>query len=139
MKIILNENRKYILRFLRGEDVIAELKRFSEERKIGAAFFYGIGAAREVILSRYNLEKKKYEDSELREMLEIATISGNVSTRSGEIVIHAHGVFGDKEKRARAGHVKRCVVSATCELFLEAFSGEIKRVFDDKSGLNLLD
>jgi len=70
--------------------------------------------------------------------MEIAAISGNAAQKSGEIVIHCHGVFSDSEMKPVAGHVKKLAVLATCEIFLEKADGRAEREYDGKTGLNLL-
>ena len=52
MKIILHDNSTYILRFDRGEDVIAGLKEFCREKDIQAGLLTALGAAEEVELAR---------------------------------------------------------------------------------------
>jgi predicted DNA-binding protein with PD1-like motif len=53
-------------------------------------------------------------------------------------VIHAHGVFADREYQTVGGHVKELIVSATSEVHLTKLVGEIKRAYDATTGLNLM-
>ncbi|MBI4159907.1 DNA-binding protein [Candidatus Wolfebacteria bacterium] len=177
MKLILHDNRRYVLRFDKGDEAIEGLAQFAEQEKINAAAFWGIGAAQGTTLSYYDLNQKKYQDKELNERLEIASLIGNVATmrdtpsvipakagiqmqqsldpwippppgygragqseddNMGKVVIHAHGSFSDKEMKVVAGHVKRLVVSATCEIFLTAMDGKLEREYSEEIGLNLL-
>lgn len=138
MKLLVQDNNIALLRFDRGEEVIAGLTTYCQEQHITAASFYALGAAGEVVLSFYNLEEKRYEDHTLTEDLEIASMLGNVSKMDDNYVIHTHGVFGKQDLTTVGGHIKKLLVSATCEVTLTTFSGELKRAFDSETGLNLL-
>lgn len=138
MKIILHEKDKYLLRFDFGEDVIAELKKFFEQNKIGAAALQGVGATDDLLLSYYNGETKEFEDHEYSEDMEITSLMGNVSQFKSETIIHLHGTFGTQTMRAIAGHVKKLVVSVTCEMAVTVFEGKAERAHDNRTNLNLL-
>lgn len=139
MQIILQENNIYVLRFDRDEEVIEALGGFAAGKNITAGFFFGIGACDETILSFYDIDKKEYIDQNIKEHLEIANLSGNIAVLDGKTVIHSHGVFSDSTMRAYAGHVKKLVVSATCEVVLKKMDGEMKRAMNKDIGLNLLE
>lgn len=138
MKIILQDKNQYTLRFDKGEDVIVGLKNFCVEKGVHAAGFSGIGACQDIILSFYNLPEKRYEDRESKENLEIVNFTGNVAKLNNEIMIHAHGSFANKNSQIAGGHVRKLVVSATCEVFLTVFDGVIERGYDEGTGLNLM-
>jgi len=139
MKKILQESRRYILRFDLGEDVIESLKNFCREEKIGSGFISGIGAVSEVLLGLYDLENKKYIDNPVIKNMEIASFSGNISVFGGEPVIHAHGVFSDEKSVCVGGHVKKMIVAATCEVFMIKLDKDIVRVKNEKIGINLME
>lgn len=138
MKIISKENNIYLLRFSRDEEIVAGLANFCAMEHIGAGFFSGVGMAREVILSWYNLDKKEYTDQEVKEGMEIIALSGNVSKMQGKIIVHCHGGFSDATMTVRAGHVKKLIVSATCEIVFQSLGSRIEREYDEEIGLNLL-
>lgn len=138
MQKILAENSKFILRFDRGEDVIEKLKGFCAENQIGSGYFSVIGAVKGLILSFYDLEKKEFIDKEYDDYLEIASFTGNIAVKDSEVVVHSHGVFSDRELKTIGGHVKKMIVSATCELVLEKFEQKTEREYDEETGLNLL-
>jgi hypothetical protein len=138
MKIILHDGKKYVLRCDRYEDVIEELKKFCRAKKINAAGFWAIGAAAEVELAHYDVDKKRYSNKVLRQKLEIDSLIGNIAMMDGRVIIHAHGVFSDLAMQAAAGHVNRLIVAATCEIFLDVSKGKIRRQYDKETGLNLI-
>jgi len=138
MKIILKDGKKFILRFDRGEELIEELKKFCLAKKIKAAFFSAIGAASQVELAHYDIDKKRYSNKIIRQKLEIDSLLGNTTLMDGKIIVHGHGVFSDQTMQAQAGHVNRLTIAATCEIFLEVLRGGVKRKYDEKTGLNLM-
>ncbi|MDD4351730.1 MAG: DNA-binding protein [Candidatus Gracilibacteria bacterium] len=128
MKLIKDHNSQYVLRIDKGEDVLEQIKSFCTEKKIGAAFFYGIGATDNCSLCCYEIEKGIYHDQELKGHREIVNLIGNVTKKDGEVMIHAHAGVADQTLQVIGGHVKKMQVSWTCEVFLQVFPGEIKKI-----------
>lgn len=138
MHVILQEKEKYILRFDLEEEVVGGLIEFAQVEKIDAAHFTAIGASGEILLSSYNLESKQYEDRSIQEDLEITGMVGNIALMENKLIIHAHGTFSRKDFSVIGGHVKKLIVSATCEVHLTRLSGKMERVYNEQTGLNLL-
>ena len=139
MRIILREASDYVLEFDAGEEVIGTLRGFCEKEKITSGFFSAIGASKELVLSYYSLEAKNYEDYPIRELpLEIVSLIGNVALLNNIVIVHAHGSFSDIALSVEAGHVKRLIVSTTCEMHFKAFHDKTQRKYDDATGLNLM-
>lgn len=138
MRVILRQNKQRILRFDKGDDVPVVLVEFCKENKITAGFFSGLGASGEITISYYDLEKQEYLDLQKKEDLEIVSLTGNIAVMGEKTLIHAHGVFSDRNFTTVAGHVKQLIVSATCELHLTILPGVIQREYDEATGLNLM-
>ncbi len=138
MKIIIQSKNKYILRYDKGEEVITDLINFCENQDIEAGFFFGIGAAEKVTISFYDTDIKEYKDEMIEEKVEIVNLLGNIAKMGDKIIIHCHGAFSGQNMQLRGGHVKKLVVSATCEIFLENFDVNIEREFSPEIGLNLM-
>lgn len=139
MKIILHQNNTYVVRFDRGEEVMEGLQRFCEERNIEAGSFSAIGAAKEFTVSYYDVARKEYKDKHITEGYEIVGVLGNVTRMENKTIIHAHGCFSDVNMQVVAGHIKKLVVAATCEVSLHAVPGTIKRTYSPEIGLNLME
>jgi predicted DNA-binding protein with PD1-like motif len=137
MKIISKEKQPYFIRFDKGDEVIEGLKAFAKKEKMKSASFSGLGAAGEILLSFYNLKTKKYEDKPIKKDTEITSLSGNIAWLGKEPIVHCHGNFSDREMKVCGGHVKKLIVSATCEISLWAGSKKIMRKYDPETGLNL--
>ena len=138
MKIVLSDDKNYILRFDPNEEITRELSNFCEKEKLFAGTITGIGSASEVTISFYNLDTKQYESVTVARRMEIVSLLGNVALLEGKPFAHLHGIFSDADMQPISGHVKELVVSATCEIALTRFDGEVRRAHDPKTGLNLL-
>jgi len=138
MKQILRHQNSYLLRFDKGEDVMQELKNFCEEESVKAGSFTGIGATDELTISIYDLEKNSYQDRELRGQKEVISFVGNISKFKDQTIVHAHGCFADETMQIIAGHVKKMVISVTCELSLQVFPEKIERKIVEGTELKLL-
>lgn len=138
MNIISQSPTTMLIRFDKNEEVVSGMITFSNEQAITAASFTAIGACKELHIAYYNLDKKTYEDHVFQEDLEITGIIGNIGRMDHTIVIHAHGTFGRKDMSIIGGHIKKLVVSATCEIVIILLEGEIIREYDEDTGLNLI-
>jgi predicted DNA-binding protein with PD1-like motif len=138
MKQVLRDKNYYILRFDKGEEAISGIAEFCSTEKISAGFFRMIGATDDLVLAYYDIEKKNYENHEKKERLEISSVIGNISVMEDKIVIHAHGTFSDKDLKVIGGHIKKLIVSLTCEVMFTKLDGTLERAHDDETGLNLL-
>ena len=138
MKVILQDGRRYILRFDRGEEILELLRGFCAEKNFRSGYFSAIVAVGKVILMHYDPDTKKYSEKVFEQKLEIANLSGNLSWHEEKPYLHAHGAFSDEEMKCWGGHIKEAVVAATCEMFLIRTDGEVNRKFSDEIGLNLL-
>jgi predicted DNA-binding protein with PD1-like motif len=138
MHVLQNNPPVFLLRLDKGDELFSVLKTFCLQHTIKAGWFQGLGAAGEVILSFYDLDEKKYIDVTLQEDVEIVSLTGNVGWLQNEYAFHAHGVFATKDYSTKGGHVKKLVVSATCELFLTTLTKKLVRKYDEQTGLQLL-
>jgi predicted DNA-binding protein with PD1-like motif len=138
MKIILKESNKYIIRLDKNDELIESLTSFSEKRNVKTAYFFGIGAAKEIELAWYDVDKKKYVKKMIQEKLEVVSLQGNISRMTDKLIIHSHGIFSDGRMKTIAGHVNKLIVSATCEILLATFKKRINRLYSRDIGLNLM-
>lgn len=129
----------YFLRFEKGEEFIRTLKDFCRRQKIEAGFFTGLGAVDDIDLGLYDINEKKYYAKTLKDMFEVVSLNGNISTMKDESYIHAHAVVSDKELKTYGGHLSRAVVSATLEVVVCPSNGTVGRFFNQDIGLNFFD
>jgi predicted DNA-binding protein with PD1-like motif len=138
MRYSANKN-EIVVRFDSGDELISSLKEIAKKEKIKTASVVGIGAARKVELGHYNTKEKKYGSKKFEGMLEIVSLSGNItsSEEDGEPVVHIHAVISDDNYATYGGHLISAEINPTCEIVLTLLSTTIKRKFDEKTGLRL--
>lgn len=140
MKLILQDGRRYILRFDKGEEVLAGLSHFMGEQNIKACSFSGIGSSSYVELGFFNAYLKNYRQKPFQENFEIISFSGTGGklSQDGTTTIHSHGSFARNDFSTLSGHVFNMTVSATCEIFLIKLEGDLLREYNSDFNLNLL-
>lgn len=131
-------DKGYIIRLVRGEKIVNTLTSFCEKENIHSGVFHGIGAVETPELGYYNLDTKEYKWQQIEKMLEIVSLTGNVALVENKPFIHAHVVVSDDEFIAYGGHLKEGTVGASCEIYLTDFGIDIKREFDEVTGLKLI-
>ncbi len=139
MKLILQEGNQYILRFDKGEEFIETLKTFIEGEGIKAAHFTAIGASEDAELAYFNGQTKEYSSKNFKEPLEIVSITGNIAIKDDEIIVHAHGVLGNKDMQLFGGHISKLVISTIAEVALTKLEGEIRKAYSEEIGLNIFE
>lgn len=121
-----------------GEEIISSLRGICRSENITAASVSGIGAVSRVEAGLYDVAEKKYRPYTFEKPLEITSLTGNVSSKDGDVCLHLHIAVSDCEGRCFGGHLNSAVISATCELFIRALPAVFGRYEDDATGLNLL-
>lgn len=118
---------------------MSALTELIKKEEIKGAWLSGLGGAMSVELGYYALDDKEYRWKRLDQLLEIASLQGNVSWKDGEPVLHVHGTFSDENMQAFGGHVKELTVGGTCEVMLHALQQPLQRKQNEDTGLSLLD
>ncbi len=139
MKAVLKDNRRYVLRFDKGEEVFASLQEFLLRENISACVFSAIGACSEIELGYYNPSLKDYRKKPFYEALEMVSLIGNGGIADSKPFLHAHGMFSRTDFTAIGGHVFKLLISANCEMFLIKLEGQLSRKLDPETNLKLLE
>ncbi|MEM2537285.1 MAG: DNA-binding protein [Candidatus Bathyarchaeia archaeon] len=123
-----------------GEDLIEAIKERAEKSGVRAGLLFAIGSLERATLGYYR--EGEYKVIRLDGPLEIVSCIGNIALdENGEMVIHAHIVATNEKGEAFGGHLMQgSLVGATAELaIIEALDVNLKRFFDEKTRLRLLD
>lgn len=130
----------YILRLDPGEEIVASLTKLVADERIQLGSVSALGAANDVTIGIFNTGEKQYCSRRYQGDFEISALVGNVTRRDGEPYLHLHITIGNPVTgEVHAGHLSSCVISATLELFLQVWDGQVGRKFSDSVGLNLLE
>ena len=129
----------FILRLIKGEEVISSLSSFVEEQEIPGGFIFGLGAFKDATLGYFDSARKEYVKNFFKEDMEFGSLTGSISYFEGKPFVHAHVVAGGSDAKAYFGHLFSATISATGEFFIIPSETKIERKADPETGLNLLD
>lgn len=135
----IERRRSWLIVLKKGDRIIEAVARFAKDLGIEAGKFSAIGAVSSAELGYFDTAKRGYSWRSITRPVEIASLLGNIAVRDGEVVVHAHIVVGTDEMQLLGGHLKEAVVSATCEIVLDEFGGQIRRSHDSETNLYLMD
>ena len=138
---LLNENgeRMFAVIFETGDDPVAGLTRFAQERKLGASAFTAIGAFSEATLGYFDWDKKDYERIPVKEQVEVLALVGDIALQDGKPKLHAHVVLGRRDGNACGGHLLEARVRPTLEVIVTEAPAHLRRRHDPASGLALIE
>ena len=131
--------RSWMLVLDAGEDPIQELTTFSTERGIGAAAFTAVGGFERATVGFFRIDTQDYDEIPIDEQVEVLSLIGDVSLDKGSPKVHAHVVVGTSDGTTRGGHLLRGSVRPTLEVVLEEHPAELRRRFEPRFGISLID
>ena len=130
----------YVLRLDPGEEIVSSLTRLVADENVQLASVSAIGAANDVTIGIFNTAEKQYYSQRYQGDYEISALVGSVTRKEGEPYLHLHITIGNPVTgQVHAGHLTSAVISATLELFLQVWDGQVGRKFSDQVGLNLFE
>ena len=128
----------YVLRLDPGEEIVASLTRLVEQEQVQLGSVTAIGAANDVTIGIFSTQEKQYHARRYQGDYEISALVGNVTRKEGEPYLHLHiTIVNPVTGEVHAGHLTSATISATLELFLQVWDGQVGREFSDQVGLNL--
>lgn len=122
----------------KGASLVDEILGIARKEGIKCARMEAIGGVERLTIAYFNRRRKKYEEHEYEEFLEVAGILGNITLKDGKPFLHAHGVFGRKDMSTIGGHVVSARVFPLLEVIITPTSNGALRRFDDEMGLNVI-
>ena len=130
----------YVMRLDPGEEIVEQLTALVERENVRLGSVSALGAAGDVTIGIFNTREKQYYSHRYQGDYEISALVGNVSRKDGAPYLHLHITIGDPVTgQVHAGHLSSAVISATLELFLQVWDGQVGRRFSEDVGLNLFD
>jgi predicted DNA-binding protein with PD1-like motif len=129
------EPRTTVLVFEPNDEVVATLKRFSEELALSASHFSGIGAFSQSVVGFFDRGHKDYRRIPFDEQMEVLSLTGDVTMRGDDRDVHAHVVLGRSDGSAHGGHLLSARVWPTLELVVVESPRPLARRFDDETRL----
>ena len=121
-----NVKKVHVVRFPEGKDLMKEIKRYCEEKKIKSGMINVIGALKNATLGYFDTRVRKYIKKEIDEQCELISAMGNISTLKDETFIHVHALLGSKNFDTIGGHLIRGEIFVA-EVTIIEFEGGIER------------
>ena len=119
-----------------GEKIHEGVLKLARKEGVKTGAVSAIGGVDELVLSYFDLKKKKYEEHRFDEFMEVASLVGNITVKDGEPFLHVHGTFGRRDLSVVAGHVISGRVRPFLEVSIVKASNTVLRRMDKKTGLN---
>ena len=130
-------DNQFVIRIVRGEGIVEQLKIFCQKERVEGGFFFGLGAVDQVELADYIVNEKKYLSQKFTGSFELTNITGSIGVEK-ELIVHAHATLSNIKMKAFAGHLVEARVSGTVEIFLTILP-RLNKKFDEETGLKLFD
>lgn len=130
-------NNKIIARIDKGEEILEKIKEVAINENIKLASISALGAINDFTVGVFKVDEKKYYSNVFKGNFEIVSLTGTISTMNNEVYTHIHMSAGNENGEVFGGHLNKAMVSATCEMVIDAIDGEVDRYFDEEVGLNL--
>jgi predicted DNA-binding protein with PD1-like motif len=128
-----------MLRVSTGASIREALDQWTGSHQVAAALVEGIGAAYEVELGYFDRDRREYVRRVVEGDVEIASLQGNVTLKEGRPFAHLHVVVTGPDGAALGGHLFDARAGATCELVVTVLDRAVGRVYDEATGVWLLD
>ena len=126
-----------ILRMDRGEEILETLKTIALKENIKLASVSAIGACDHFVAGVYSIPEQKYYKNEFNGVFEITALVGNINTMNGEYYAHLHITCADEKCNCLGGHLNEARISATCEMIINIIEGNVDRVKNPDTGINV--
>ncbi len=134
----ISPQQVYMGKLQHGADLLEEITQTCNRENIRLGRIQAIGAVQRARLAYYNQKTREYRFFTIDQALEILNLSGNISLKDGEPMVHAHITLADDAGNAYGGHVAPGTVVFACEIVIESFEGPaFERSFDEETGLPL--
>lgn len=131
-------NRTFFLVLDRGDEVIASLRKFAEEKGIRGGHFTAIGALERLKMAWWSWTAKEYERRDVEEQVEVLALVGDITVEGEETKIHAHIAIGRRDGIAAGGHLMEGIVRPTLEVHLVDYGRPLVRRKDEVTKLSLI-
>ncbi len=125
-------------RIAHGADLLEALEKLCHSRNIRSGRISAIGAVKKARLGYYDQTEKQYRYNDFDQPLEITALSGNISLKDQNPVVHAHITLADENGHAFGGHLAPGNVVFACEFIIDVYGeSDFARRFDEITGLPL--
>ena len=128
----------YVIRLAHGVDLLDALREQCRQRAIRMGVLSVIGAVHGATIGYYDQKEKAYQNKNIAGELEIASCTGNISLKDGDIMVHAHLLLSDATGTTYGGHLLSPTTLFAAEAFIQELDGDpLEPEYDSVTGLFL--
>lgn len=125
-----------VVRMDKGEEIVEQVKQVALKENIKLAQVSALGATDDFEVGLFDTQKMQYLPNHFTGDHEIVSLTGTINTMNGEYYSHLHMSAAGKDGSVVGGHLKRAVISVTCEMVITLIDGVVDREFVAELGLN---
>ncbi len=134
----IRKGNNIVLRLDKGDEITEQIKLLAKKENISAASITGIGGTDDFTLGVFDVSLKKYNEFTYDTTHEITNITGNITSMNGEVYTHIHMTCAGQNGTAVGGHLLRCVISLTAEIFITVIDVKVDRKRNEELQINTL-
>jgi predicted DNA-binding protein with PD1-like motif len=131
------DDKTYLIRLERGDDVHEKIKAFCNEQGIKNALVSALGSIENPTLAHYRMDSKQFHEKKMEGIFELTNLTGNVAIFEDDLIPHFHVTLSDENMQSLGGHLVQGITSATIELTLTAYPTSFEKKFNEEVGLKL--
>ncbi len=144
MKVqVLNHNSDettYAVIFGKGDELIAGLTEFAQEKHLGGSRITGIGGIEDATIGFFELSQKRHRPMLINQQSEVLSLLGDIALFHDKPVVHLHMVVGFPDGSAHGGHLLKAHVWPTMEVIVTEYqSVAMHKKLDAETGAALID
>jgi predicted DNA-binding protein with PD1-like motif len=120
----------YLMVLQQGDTVFSQLEKMAAKEKIASANFTGMGFLSNIRFGFFNQVTKDFDPKDFTNV-ELASLTGSIAWEGDKVSLHLHGVAGDKQMQAYAGHLLSAVVgTGSLEIMIITHDQQLERKLD---------
>jgi predicted DNA-binding protein with PD1-like motif len=129
--------RRYAIVFAPGDEILGGLTDFAEQERVSAAQITAIGGVQDAMLGIYDRETLLFRAITVGQA-EVTSLVGDVASKDGHPVVHAHMNVAIADGTVQGGHLLRAHVWPTLEVILVDSPAALHKEHDAKTGIDLI-
>jgi uncharacterized protein len=135
-----NNGRTFVLILDQGEEALAAVTAFANEKAIEAASVAAIGAFESAEVGWFDLGARRYRPIPVNEQCEVLSLLGDIAQGDdGKASLHLHAVLGLPDGSVRGGHLLAGHVRPTLEVTIVETASHLRRKKRADLGIALID
>jgi predicted DNA-binding protein with PD1-like motif len=128
----------HVFRIKPGQELVTEINRYCNEHKISSGVIIGIiGSLKNATLSYLIELPGKYQSVDYQGPLEIVCSQGSIALKDNSPIIHIHTQLCE-QANCHGGHLAAATVFSTAEVIIGELDYQLRREFNNYTGLNEL-